>query len=219
MVSSTQTAYGIPVNNCLDQFLTVVNALPDGWAYFLLGLSAFVENVFPPIPGDTITAFGAFLVGTRKLTFWGVYAATTAGSMTGFLLLFRIGGFLGRRFFLEKDIWFLKARDIRKAEAWFQKYGYLLIALNRFLPGIRSAVAVVGGISKLRVTPVTLLALASCGVWNLLWIWMGWLLGTNWETVREKMTLILTRYNTAVFALFALVALVWIIRKIRGTRR
>ena len=64
----------------LDGFLDFLNSLPDGLIYLLLGVSAFVENVFPPVPGDTITAFGAFLVGTQRLSFFGVYLSTTAGS-------------------------------------------------------------------------------------------------------------------------------------------
>jgi len=109
----------------LDRFLDLLNSLPDFLIYFLLGLSAFVENVFPPIPGDTITAFGAFLVGTERLHFFGVYLSTTLGSLLGFMFLFWVGGLLGRRFFVERDLWFFKARDIMRAEDWFRKYGSL----------------------------------------------------------------------------------------------
>ncbi|MEE9419460.1 MAG: hypothetical protein V3W43_08280, partial [Desulfatiglandaceae bacterium] len=99
----------------LDSFLDFLNTLPDTLIYFLLGVSAFVENVFPPIPGDTITAFGAFLVGTKRLHFFGVYLSTVLGSLSGFMFLFWIGDLLGRRFFLERDYWFFKAQDIIKA--------------------------------------------------------------------------------------------------------
>ncbi|MBW2095667.1 MAG: DedA family protein, partial [Deltaproteobacteria bacterium] len=173
--------------------------------YVALGVSAFVENVFPPIPGDTITAFGAFLVGTHRLSFLWVYTATTLGSIIGFLFLFWVGTYLGRAFFLERDYRFFKARDILKAETWFQKYGYLLIVLNRFFPGIRSAIAVAGGISRLGFVRVAFLALISCSVWNLIWIWVGYSLGTNWASVREKMSSILIHYNITVAVLIGLV--------------
>ena len=188
----------------VDRFLEWMNALPAALLYVALGVSAFVENVFPPIPGDTITAFGAFLVGTHRLSFVWVYTATTVGSIIGFLVLFWVGRYLGRSFFLERDYRFFKAKDILKAENWFQKYGYLLIAVNRFLPGIRSAVAVAGGISRLGIMKVAFLALISCSVWNLIWIWVGYSLGTNWGIVREKMSSILVHYNIAVVALMGL---------------
>ena len=116
----------------LDSFLNFLNSLPDYLIYLLLGLSAFVENIFPPIPGDTVTAFGAILVGTQKINFLGVYLSTTIGSLFGFMSLFWIGTLLGRRFFLERDYRFFKARDIKRAEEWFRKFGYLIILLNRF---------------------------------------------------------------------------------------
>lgn len=204
--------------NYTETFLNSIRSLPDSLIYLLLGLSAFVENLFPPIPGDTITAFGAFLVGVGRLRFLGVYLSTTAGSLAGFLALFWIGRLLGRRFFLERDFRFLKAKDILRAEAWFDRYGYFLVAFNRFLPGIRSAISLAGGLSGLNMLRVALLALLSCGVWNLLWIMMGYAVGTNWDIARETISTVMMRYNTAVLILFALLILLILIRRRAGRK-
>ncbi len=197
----------------LYNFLNLIDLLPVYYIYLLLGMSAFVENVFPPIPGDTITAFGAFLVGTKKLNFLGVYLSTTLGSLSGFMFLFWIGSLLGRRFFIRRDYRFFKAKDIRRAEEWFRRYGYYLILLNRFLPGIRSVISISGGISKLRVLKVTFLALISSCAWNLIWIFLGYEMGTNWDVVREKIEQIMVRYNYIILALVGLVILFFYIRK------
>jgi len=172
----------------LDSFLNLLNSLPNTLLYFLLGLSAFVENVFPPIPGDTITAFGAFLVATQRLSFFGVYLSTTLGSLFGFMFLFWIGSLLGRRFFIEKDYRFFRAKDIIRAEEWFRKYR------------------------------VTLLALVSCSVWNLIWISLGYSIGTNWDIVKEKMTRIMFSYNLAILILTGLVVLILILRMMKKKR-
>jgi membrane protein DedA with SNARE-associated domain len=197
----------------IEKLLNELRSLPDFLIYFFLGLSAFVENLVPPIPGDTITAFGAFLVGVGKLSFVGVYISTTVGSLLGFLCLFWVGGFLGRRFFIERDFRFLRAKDIIKAEEWFGRYGYFLILFNRFMPGIRSAVALAAGISRFRTLPVMLLSLLSCAAWNLIWIFMGHTLGTHWETVEEKMGDFLVRYNVAMIIVIALVVLFFLFKK------
>ncbi len=202
----------------LDRFLDFLNSLPDCLIYFLLGLSAFIENIFPPIPGDTVTAFGAFLVGTKKLSFLWVYTATTVGSLLGFMTLFQMGTLLGRRFFIERDYLFFKAKDIIKAENWFRKYGYLLILLNRFFPGIRSAISISGGISGLNPLKSAFLALLSCGVWNLIWIFLGYTLGNNWEKVRDRLGHIMARYNLAVLIFIGLVILVFLARKLLKKR-
>jgi membrane protein DedA with SNARE-associated domain len=197
-----------------EKFLNALNALPDALIYLLLGLSAFVENLFPPIPGDTITVFGAFLVGTGKLSFLRVYLATTAGSLLGFLALFWLAGLLGRRFFIQRDFRFLKAEQIMKAEAWFDKYGFLLIALNRFLPGVRSAVSIAAGLARFPLTVVGLLALLSCAVWNLIWILLGQTLGKNWDVVEARMSSLMTHYRNAVLiALGVILLLLWLRKK------
>lgn len=202
----------------LDSFLNFLDSLPNALLYILLGVSAFVENVFPPIPGDTITAFGAFLVGTRRLSFMGVYLATTSGSLLGFMFLFWFGGLLGRRFFIERDYRFFRAHNIIRAEEWFKKYGYLLILLNRFLPGIRSVISLAGGISQLRVLRVALLALISAAVWNLVWILLGYSIGTNWETVKERMAQILLNYNIAILVVLGIVIAILLLKTMKKNR-
>ena len=196
----------------LDRLLDFISSLPDSLIYISLGLSAFIENIFPPIPGDTVTAFGAFLVGAKRLHFLGVYISTTVGSLAGFMFLFWVGRLLGRRFFIERDYWYFKAQDIVRAEEWFRRFGYVLVLLNRFFPGIRSVISIAGGISGLRVLGVALLALISCTLWNLIWIAFGYMLGSNWETVRERMSQIMARYNLAIAALFCAVALIFILK-------
>jgi membrane protein DedA with SNARE-associated domain len=133
------------------------------------------------------------------------------------MFLFWIGGVLGRRFFVERDYRFFRAQDIIRAEEWFRKYGYMLILLNRFFPGIRSAISVAGGISGLRGVRVALLALLSCAVWNLIWIVSGYALGSNWEMVKDTVGTVMVRYNLAVWVLLAIVVLFFLSRRfIRG---
>ena len=197
----------------MDRFLEYLDSLPDLLIYLLLGLSAFMENVFPPAPGDTITAFGAFLVGTNRLNFIPVFFVTILGSLAGFMFLFWVGSLLGRRFFIERDFWYFKAEDIRRAENWFRTYGYFLILINRFLPGIRSVISIVSGISGLRALKVFVLALVSTSVWNLIWIGMGYFLGSNWEAASGRLEAIVTTYNLAIMAILGVAILVFIIRK------
>lgn len=196
----------------IDGFLQFLDSLPPSLLYIMLGLSAFVENVFPPIPGDTITAFGAFLVGAQRLSFGGVYVATLAGSLAGFMSLFWVGRLLGRRFFMERDYRLFRAHDIRRAEDWFKKYGYFIILLNRFFPGIRSVISIAGGMSQLNFLRVGLLALISAATWNLIWISLGYSIGTNWQTVKENMTRIMLNYNMAVLVMLGIVALIFLLR-------
>lgn len=197
----------------MEIFLEYLDALPDYLVYVALGLSAFVENLFPPIPGDTILVFGAFLVGIGRLNLFWVYVSTTLGSLSGFMSLFWISRHLGRRFFIERDYRFIKAKDIIKAEEWFRRYGYFLIVLNRFIPAIRSVISVAGGISGLSGTKVSILALLSCAVWNIIWTLLGYALGSNWAAFKTRMSAIMMRYNITILVFFCMFVLFLIIRR------
>ncbi len=197
----------------MEIFLKYLDSLPDYLVYVSLGLSAFVENIFPPIPGDTIIVFGAFLVGIGRLNLFWVYFSTTLGSLSGFMSLFWIGRYLGRRFFIERDYRFIKAKDIIRAEDWFRKYGYFLIVLNRFIPAIRSVISVAVGISGLSGTKVSILALVSCAVWNIIWTLLGYALGSNWEAFKTSMSAIMMRYNITILFFFCVFILFIIIRR------
>ena len=198
----------------MEYLLNHIDYLPVIVIYLILGFTAFLENVFPPAPGDMIVAFGAFLVGAGKLDFLMVFISTTLGSLLGFMTLFWLGGYLGRRFFIERDFFFFKKEDIIRTGKWFKKYGYFIITLNRFFPGIRSVISIAGGIYKLEKIKVAVLALVSCSLWNLIWISIGYTVGNKWEIVESELKSIFARYNLVVFSIF-LILFVYVIFKRR----
>jgi len=203
----------------MEAFIHYLQSLPNTLIYVSLGLSAFVENVFPPAPGDTITAFGAFLVGIGRLDFFWVCFSTTLGSLLGFMALFLIGSYLGKRYFIQRDFRFFKANDILKAEEWFRRYGYLLVLLNRFLPGVRSVISVSGGISGLKATPVALLALISSAVWNSIWILLGFVLGSNWELFKSNISSLMRNYSLIILGFFLLFILFLVLMRYYRRKR
>ena len=115
----------------MEVIINKLNSLPETIIYVFLGLCAFAENICPPIPGDIIVAFGAFLVGANKLSFAIVYFSTTFGSLAGFMSVFLFGTYLGKKFFMVRKFPFFKKEDIIKAEERLKSYGYILIFFNR----------------------------------------------------------------------------------------
>lgn len=197
----------------VEHILRMLTNMHDVWLYAFLFLSAVIENLFPPIPGDTITVFGAFLVGTGRLNFALVFIITTVGSATGFLLLYLFGAFLEREFFIEKDYRFFSAKSILAAEEWFRKYGYYVVAANRFLPGVRSVISLASGISGLSPLKVFLYCNLSAAVWNFIWIYTGYTLGNNWAHVKERFLSIAGSYNSAAAIILVIAALIFAFKK------
>ena len=201
------------MESLFNQSIDIIMQWNIYYLYLFLFASAIVENLFPPIPGDTITAFGAFLTGIGKLDFFMVYLVTTLGSAIGFMMLFYAGVFLGTGFFSKTKMKFFSKENIEKAEKWFNKYGYFVVAINRFLPGIRSVISITAGISGLNGLKVFALSIVIALCWNFLWIYAGYSLGNNWEKVYEALTVLVTRYNIAVITILIAGVIVYVLYK------
>jgi membrane protein DedA with SNARE-associated domain len=184
----------------LEQTLVTLNALSNETIYCFLLINAFIEYPLPPFPADTIMVIGAYLAGTGKLDFLTVYLISLAGSLIGFLSLFFLGKHYGREFFFKKNYRFLSREMILRVEGWFQNFGIGLIAANRFIPGVRSAVALFAGISNMKFATTAAAAALSSLLWNSFLICGGYYLGKNWRLVLT----ILKHYNQAIIVVIVL---------------
>lgn len=193
----------------LDAITNYFAALTPGWFYTALFFSAYVENIFPPIPGDTVTVFAAYIVGRSQQSFVGVFLATNLGSIAGFMTYYALGRLIHPEYFIRKDYRFLPAASFKAAGDWFQRWGYWIILLNRFLSGIRSVVSIVCGIYRLSCPRVLLLTAIGCTVWNLLLMYAGYMLGSNWRMIEQ----ILQEYSRILFAAGIVMGVGWIVRR------
>ncbi len=174
--------------------------------YLFLFLSSMCENLFPPMPGDTFVVLGAFLVGRGQMMFLPAYIATTMGSLTGFMLMYSVGLFYGRRFFDRRGGRFFSKERLERLETWFDRYGFGIIAVNRFLSGFRSIVAIGAGVAKMRWGIVFVLGLVSCLLWNGLLMGAGIWIGENWKTIVKN-------YQIFTFSVICLILIVVCIKK------
>ncbi|MCH7818675.1 MAG: DedA family protein [Candidatus Marinimicrobia bacterium] len=183
-----------------EEFMNSVTEMNTAWLYGMLLLAAYMENVVPPIPGDSVVIFGAYLVGLGKIEFLPSLMITTIGSVTGFMTFYAIGRYGGREYFENKKFkWFDKER-MNKVEDWIQKKGLLIILTNRFLAGTRSVVSIFAGFARLGWIKVTVLAFISSLVWNGMLITAGYYAGKNWSYVESM----LQNYNIFISVIIVL---------------
>jgi membrane protein DedA with SNARE-associated domain len=206
----------------MDHFFTELTLSLAGNGNILLYLFLFgfaiLENLVPPVPGDTVTIFGAFLVGTGKLNFPLVLIVTTVGSTIGFVFLYYIARKFGERIIASGKIRWLSEKSTARARGMIGRFGYLIIAANRFLPGVRSVISISAGLLEMKPVPVITLSFVSAALWNLACISIGYALGSNWAEFQARATTYASRYNLiagiTVFALI-LTAVIMIRRKSR----
>ncbi|HED05233.1 MAG TPA: DedA family protein [Ignavibacteria bacterium] len=192
----------------IENILNFISGLTPFWIYVVLFLFAYIENVFPPSPSDLVIVIGGSLIGTGTIQYIPTLLLTTIGSVLGFMTLFFVGSQLDRKVVRAGKIKFISLKALEKAEIWFNKYGYLIVLLNRFIPGTRSVISFFGGLSELDVKKTTLLATISALVWNGLIIYLGIIFGRNIQLVDQY----LSRYSNVIIVITIGVTLFFVIR-------
>jgi len=178
----------------LESLFNFIEQSPAWLVFFTVFVASYLENIFPPIPGDTILIFGAYLVGRGDLSFSMAIVTTLLGSVLGFLTLYVVGYKYGRGFMYSKQQTWFSPNSLNRVEKLFERWGYGVVLINRFLAGLRSVVGLFSGIGKLNIFKVILLSTLSSLLWNGTLLWLGSTIGENWEQIGVY----LKRYNTVV---------------------
>ncbi|MBI5474165.1 MAG: DedA family protein [Ignavibacteriae bacterium] len=190
----------------LETLIQYVQSVDPIWVYAIVFAIAFIENVFPPSPSDTIIVLGGSLVGIGRVGFAETLLCATAGSTLGFVAMYKIGQWSGNRILEQGKIKFIPVAAVNTVERWFQKHGYWLIVANRFLSGTRAVVSFFAGMSELKLLPTTLLSAVSALAWNAILVTAGYFLGRNWE----RIGFYLSTYSQVVTGVLVVVALIWL---------
>lgn len=154
--------------------------------YLGLMLLLIVENLFPPIPSEVVLPLAGFFVGRGEFSFMGALAASTLGSVIGALILYVMGRWGGRPLVLRYGKWLrVTSKELDRADAWFDRYGDMVVLFARIIPLARSVVSIPAGTTRMPVIRFTILTTIGSAVWNLLLIGGGYILGANWERISE----------------------------------
>lgn len=188
----------------MEELIRRLSTLNPLWVYLSVFGVAFIENIFPPFPSDLLVVFVGSLVGLGTIDFSVALIATSIGSTLGFVVMYKIGDWFGLRILEQGKIRFIPTEKVHKVEAWFRKYGYVLIVANRFLSGTRAVVSFFAGMSELPLTATTILSFISALAWNFLLLLGGQKLGQNWEVIASYFTTY-SRVLTGIFIILVLV--------------
>jgi membrane protein DedA with SNARE-associated domain len=192
----------------VEDIVTFLQTLDPLLIYLVVFGIAYVENVFPPSPSDLVVVFAGSLVALGAVGFFPVVLLTTIGSTLGFVTMYKIGDWFGDRILEKGKIKFIPVEAVKRVEEWFQRYGYWVIVVNRFLAGTRAVVSFFAGMSGLDLPRTVLLSFFSALVWNLILVTAGWYLGQNWE----RIGFYLSTYSQIVTGIVILLVLVWLVR-------
>lgn len=166
-----------------SDFFSWMGALPAVWAYVTLFVIAYGENVVPPIPGDMVVVFGGYMAGLGRLDLSVVIALSTVGGALGFMSMYAVGYRLGQAVMEPDRFRWLPQEGFDKARRWIRRYGFGVVAANRFLSGARSVISLTVGMAHMSAWKTTLWCTVSAFLWTGLISYAGFAVGENWEIV------------------------------------
>lgn len=165
----------------MSALLDWLGALPNALLYAALGLLAFVENVFPPIPADVIAAFGSFVAAREGRSPIPPFLAVWLSNVAGALFMYAMGHKLGKK---RVEKWLrITPKDPaeKRFESLYGRFGTAAFFLSRFIPGVRAVVPPLAGALHIKpLGPAIAIALAS-GLWYGLITFLAFRAGANWE--------------------------------------
>lgn len=168
----------------MDELLAWLKEAEGPLAYVVLALASLIEYVFPPFPGDTVALFGVFLAASSGYSVARVYAALNAGALAGGMSAYALGRWIAVRR-ERRTPRFLRGQQVRRAIdavlARFERHGAAYLALNRFVPALRSVFFVAAGMARLPAWKVALFGTLSAALWNALLLGAGWAAGASYE--------------------------------------
>lgn len=131
----------------IGQWLNAIFTYGPIWVYVVIFVACFIENIFPPFPGDSFIAVAGALTAAGRLSGVVSFGLVVLGGMCSVMVMYAIGRRYGREYFMRKDFKYFSADDIRSFERGLGRWGALLMVFSRFVVGFRSAIAVGAGIA------------------------------------------------------------------------
>jgi membrane protein DedA with SNARE-associated domain len=181
-----------------------------------VGLLIAAENIFPPIPSEAILPFAGFSASQGDINVVLAWVAATIGALVGAWFLYGVGALIGydRLRVLAGQRWFVlfSEADLQRGERFFDRHGTWIVFFGRFIPLVRSIVSVPAGATRMPLPTFTLLTAVGAGIWNAVFITIGYQLGERWERVEGWVTPI----GYAVLVALALWLLWLATRKVRA---
>ena len=188
-----------------------ITSLISSWGYAGIFVTMTLESALIPIPSEAVIPFAGFLAYMGQMNIWVIVLVSTLANLTGSIIAYFIGKYLGRPF-VEKygKYVLLNTGHLQLVESWFNKYGNLTVLFSRMLPLIRTYNALPAGMGKMNFPRFCLYTFIGSIPWNLALVLLGYVLKQNWN-ILEKYSIYLD-----ILAVFVAAGVIYyIVRRVR----
>ncbi len=202
----------------MTDILAWLSSLPEPLLYGALVLAAFAENIFPPLPADTVIALGAFVAARGNGSAIGVFAATMLGNIGGAMMMYGLGHRFGLPWLMQRFPSLFPVGATERIAERFKTQGMFAVVVSRFLPGVRAAVPPLAGAMGIGAIRALIAMSVASGAWYGLICVLAFRAGANADALLERIAGQQRNVGlVAVAIVLAAVVVIWW-RRQRNTR-
>lgn len=182
-----------------------------------------IESTAIPLPSEIVMPLAGWkLVEEKDLGLGFVLLAGlvgAVGSLLGSLIEYYVARTGGRPLIEKYGKYLLITHaDLDRADRWFATRGELTVFIARMIPGVRGFISIPAGIARMNVLRFSIFTFAGAFPWTLGLAIGGWVLGANYDEIRE-----VTRPFDIPIILSVLALIIWFVqhrvREIRAESR
>ncbi|MCX7958717.1 MAG: VTT domain-containing protein [Deltaproteobacteria bacterium] len=162
------------------------------------------------MPGDFALAFGVFMAVYGGYSTPLIFASSIAGGCAGAITSLLIGSYINRKYDSVKLGNILKKliadsdEKIKKATDMINKYGLLIIILNRFIPVLRGPIVFAAGYSRVNFFKALIGAVISAFLFNISITIVAFIAGRNFETIKSFLSIYFEAFIILVIIIFVI---------------
>ncbi|KMT23385.1 VTT domain-containing protein [Clostridium cylindrosporum] len=160
--------------------------------YLILFLIIFCETGFvitPFLPGDSIIFACGALGASSGMNILSLSLLLTMAAILGDGINYIVGKSIGRKI-IKFNTPIIKAKYIREAQKFYDKYGSKAIFLSRFVPIVRTFAPFVAGVGKMEYRKFGIYNVLGGIVWVNLFLIGGFIFG-NFQIVKDNFSIVL----------------------------
>jgi len=148
--------------------------------YLGIFLLMMIESSFIPFPSELVLIPAGYLAQQGEMNVFLIFLASLLGSLVGAFINYFLAYFVGRELLMRYGKYFFISNSaMEKMERFFNAHGPISTFTGRLIPGIRQLISIPAGISKMGLMPFTLYTALGAGIWSIVLISLGYVLGEN----------------------------------------
>ncbi len=169
--------------------------------YGYLAIAAFVlvEDFGVPLPGETTLVLGAVYAGAGRLNVFAVALIAFGAAVLGDNIGFAIGHFGGRPLVERFGRYVLLTPErLDKAQGFFERHGGKVVAIARFVEGLRQANGIVAGLAGMHWKKFLIYNALGAALWVAVWTSVGYFSGNHIDSIYAAATRYVTYFAIAL---------------------